>query len=227
MKHARAGQPARQSRPRPGNPSAHLDRPSRQQVRRAAVAGRRILRRGERAAAPRTGRAQHAYRIADHRDRAVHRSGQQGRRDRQAAAQRGNRAQVSRPRRRPGHPIPGRAAAAVGVCARAAEADARPRTEDYHRAGTRDGRQRRRARDAGALQQGDRRQALHRDRRRDERSDPAGALRGLPSIIPPVDASHGAEDRDCRRGRSGMRERRLLRARARDARAARRATCSP
>ncbi len=43
---AGAGQPARQSRPRSGHASAYLDRPSRQQIRHPAVAGRRVLRGG-------------------------------------------------------------------------------------------------------------------------------------------------------------------------------------
>ena len=143
------------------------------------VAGGRILRRGARAAESRSGRAEHAYRIADNRHRAVHRGRQQGRDDRRALRERGHRAQVPRPRRRSRYPIPGRAAAALGIRGRAARAAARTRTEDHHRAGPRAGRQRRRAGDARALRQGDRRQALHRGRRRDERSDPAGALRGL------------------------------------------------
>ena len=62
---SRAGQPARQSRSRPGHASAHFHRPSRQQVRRTALAGRRILRRSERAR--RSSKSSGSARISDRR----------------------------------------------------------------------------------------------------------------------------------------------------------------
>ncbi len=73
-----------------------------------------------------------------------------------------HRAQVSRPRWRTRHPLPGGAALAGSVCRRAARPAAQSRPEDHHRAGPRAGRQRRHPRDQGALRQGDRRQTLHR-----------------------------------------------------------------
>ncbi len=95
-------------------------------------------------------------------------------------------AKVSRSRRRTRNPLPGAAAASIGICACAAEADRWSRAQDNHRARTRDGRQRGRSGDEGPLQQGDRREALCRDRRRDERSDSSGTLRGV------------SRDRSCR-----------------------------
>ena len=124
---ARAGQPARQPGPRPRHPSAHLDRPSRQQVRSTARPGARVLRRGTRAPRSRSGRAQHAYRIADNRHIAVHRGRQQGRDYRQGAPRERRGAALPRSRRRFGHPVPGRAAAALGVRGRAARPAARAR----------------------------------------------------------------------------------------------------
>ena len=60
--------------------------------------------------------------------------------------------EVSGSWRRSRNPVPGATAAAVGIRARAAEADRESWTQVHHRAGTRDGRQRRRAGDEGAVQ---------------------------------------------------------------------------
>ncbi len=132
-----AGQPAGQSRPRPRHSSAHLNRPSQQQIRNPPGAGLRVLRGSPRPARPGTGRTQHPYRIADHGHRTVYRSGREGGANCQPAQSRRHRAEVPRYRRRPGYSLSGGAAPALRVCRGHPEAAAVAGSEDHR--GTRAG----------------------------------------------------------------------------------------
>src|SRR6202050_3232849 len=90
-------------------------------------------------------------------------------------------------------------------------------TKNYRRAGTRDRRQRGRAGHQGSLSERNRRETFHHRRCRDERSDPAGAVRGV-SCDSARAENRASEKCHCRCGRTGVRERRFPCARARDAR---------
>ena len=93
----------------------------------------------------------------------------------------GDRPQVFRPGRRPGHPVQRRSTAAAGGLRQGDRGGNQgPRAAPALRAGAQPGRQRRHPGGQMPLHQGAGREELHHDRRRDERPGPAGPLRLLP-----------------------------------------------
>ncbi len=178
-----ADQPARQSRRRPENPSLHLDRPAREQVRHRPCRGARRVSHAPRAcpdsrwSASIATSARRSSRPALTSTRSIACSTWSRR------SRRRHRPRPHRPRRRPRHHLCRRDAAASRRARRRparAHRRARPRRqEDRARARALAGRQRRHPGERGALPEARQRKELLHRRRRDERPDAAGAVRRL------------------------------------------------
>ena len=154
---ARAGQPARQPRRRRRHASLHLDRPEGQQVRhrpRGGAAPRTA--RAARAARARGGRHRLPHRLADHRGRALPRRARPPARPGRGVEADGIAARAPRRRRRPGHHLHRRDAAAMPArwsraCSSASTRAATAIAKLMFEPGPLAGRQRRRAAHRGAL----------------------------------------------------------------------------
>ncbi len=179
-----------------------------------------------RAQGRRGGRHRHAYRQPDHRYGALRQRLSPARRARRLAARGWPPDQARRRWRRPWHPVSRRsrrAAFAGRICRDHQAASGQSWRRDRAGAGPAHRRQCRHPRHPRRICEG-RRQDLRHRRCRDERSDPADALRS-PSRDPAGAALEPAADHR-RYRRPGLRNRRLHRARPQDAGRRARATCS-
>ncbi len=210
-------QPARQSRRRPENPSLHLDRPAREQVRHRPCRRARRLRARRQPAR----RSRWSASIATSARRSSRRAPIVDALDRlldlvEAVEGDGIAPRPHRPRRRPRHHLRRRDAAAGRRARRRlarAHRRARPRRqEDRARAGPLAGRQRRHPGERGALPEARQREELLHRRRRDERPDAAGDVRRLDGDRRVRAARHGGRPH-LRRRRAGLRIGRLARPR--------------